>query len=220
MAIAFVQSNVGTQSGVSPAVTLAAGATAGNLIVTSCAAGANVTLTPPAGFTGLTNANSNSGSLRALRIAYKIATGGETTLTWGGTTLGSVTIAAEYSGISTSAPLDVEGSQVNAAATAQPTPSVSPVASANRLIVCTAAVGTAISVTYSAETIGGTSVGVTERQDSFISGASCAFYDQIVTSTSGTYSGNATASAGAPGLGAIAIFAASTASPNKLAMLL
>jgi hypothetical protein len=100
---AFVQAAVADTGNTEPAsldVVLGAGATAGNLIV--IAANSDATLTPPAGFATAASAVSAQGCY----CFWKIAAGGETTLTVTPSVGRPMAlVAAEYSGIAVS-PVD------------------------------------------------------------------------------------------------------------------
>jgi len=87
-------------------VTLDSAATAGNLLITGVAIDkASGTITVPDGFTLV---QKGEGGISSGAMAYKIAAGGETSITWNWTATeeGSVWIG-EYSGLLTSNVLDV-----------------------------------------------------------------------------------------------------------------
>lgn len=105
---AFVQSAVADTANTEPAsldVVLGAGATAGNLILIG--ANSDATLTPPAGFATAASAI----NAQATYLFWKIAAGGETTLTVTPSVGRPVAlVAAEYSGITAVSPVDQSAS--------------------------------------------------------------------------------------------------------------
>jgi hypothetical protein len=107
----------------STTVTLDTGATAGNLLVTGVAIDKNSgAITVPTGFTLI---NKTEGGIVSAALAYKIATGGETAITWNWTAgeEGSTWIG-EYSGLKTSNVLDVSAeneANINTAVNSQTT---------------------------------------------------------------------------------------------------
>lgn len=110
MAIVLEQEATNTQStsetATTIAATLGAGATAGNLLVTACSTDKDSgAWTPPSGFTIIPDAYNNIDV--SLAMAYKVAAGGETTITWTSANSEEHNMwVGEYSGL-TSSPLDV-----------------------------------------------------------------------------------------------------------------
>lgn len=80
-------------------------ATAGNVLVAGWQVDKNAgTFTPPPGWTTIAT---QSGASVSIHLAYKVATGGETTATasWATAQVGANSIIAEYAGVSTSDPI-------------------------------------------------------------------------------------------------------------------
>jgi hypothetical protein len=108
--VQFIQQKTFAHTYLSPdtsiSATLDTGATAGNLLITAVSIDkASGTISPPAGFTLI---QKGEGGVASGAFAYKVAAGGETTVTWTYTTSeeGSMWVG-EYSGLATSGVLDV-----------------------------------------------------------------------------------------------------------------
>lgn len=200
MAASFVQAS----SADSTTVTFSA-AGAGNLLVcfaiygTSGAIGA---VTP--GWTALTAVNN---ATQSCRMFYKIAAGGETSFQVDGGALCMV----EYSGI-TAVPLDVENAQATGSGTTHTTPTVTPTAGLDELVVF--ATGVKTTATWSTQQVNGSSTGVAERVDfQTASHGAAQISDLEVASTTGTYAGSAVSSGAAAGTAAIALFKVAAVTP-------
>lgn len=205
---AFVQSKSATGTSGAFSVTLNSTPTQGNLLVCVCSSAGQLTIAmSSSGWTPLTNSNAGGGTSRSIRMFYKIAGAGESSTVTTTTTSSAWFIAvAEYSGINTATPLNVENSQVNASGATQPTPTVTPSGSEAILIVCGSGVRNNAD-SFSNQQVNSSTTGVTEREDNTSSGnqTGC-LYDKFVGSASGSYSGVATPTTTAVGEGAIAIF--------------
>jgi hypothetical protein len=108
---AFIQSkNFTVNNGGSVSATFNSSATADNLLVAICASQDNTTLTVPSGFS--TAINQNSASRPSQAIAYKVAAGGESTITCTSSSSSSKLgiHIYEYSGLATSNLLNSTGS--------------------------------------------------------------------------------------------------------------
>ena len=176
-------------------VTLAAAAKPTNLIVVVCAA--NATSTMSLGTTGFSTAAPSAGTTVSQAIFYKVAAGGETTVTCNSSTrtrLGAQIY--EYNGVLTAAPFDGTATASGTTGTAVTTGSFT-TTTANSLVfgAYVAGAGTAYTVT---------TIGATERQD-FILTAHFGGADRMTT-TVGSYSIAATNNASAAWRGQLAVF--------------
>jgi len=206
-AVSLVQSATAELQNVSSlSAAFGAGATAGNLLVAVCATSANTTLSisSPSGFS---TAISQSGT-PSQGIFYKIAAGGETTITcsFGATATVGVHIY-EYSGIDSSSPLDATGSTTGSG-TSVSSGSVT-TSNANNLLF--SAIVSAFNGNGSSANFSSWTNSFVERSDFSNGGGSpsarstYAGTDRIV-STTGTYSTGATASGSGSWRGQIVAF--------------
>lgn len=206
MAYAAVQ--FGQVSGNSAAATINLGAapTPGNLLVCWLLVFAVPTATN--GWTLLTVAT--SGMARTC-LAWKVAGASEapaqnvatfTSVTW-------ATITGEYSGNASSALVDGENSVgLGTNQSTFTTPMVTPTAGVERLTVCAARTGVS-PVSFSNSQVAGSATGVTNRGTLDGGGYGMTYWDRIVASTSGSYSGstqpsNATNNGNSAGIGLFA----------------
>lgn len=219
---ALVQKKSAVGSSGNGSVTFDATPTQNNLLVAMifCANATTITMSS-GGWTALTSvATGSGGSARAFRMFYKIAGAGESTTV--STTNGNnswVLTVAEYSGIDTTTPKNVENAQSNASGNAQTTPTVTPTGSGDILIVC--AGGARVNSNFVDAQINGSATGVTDEEDNASAGgggATLDFYDKLVTGFSGAYQGSTSVGTAAVGAGGIAIFnqvAATSIFPDK-----
>jgi hypothetical protein len=135
MAISLVQSARSQTNGASTTAIFGAGATAGNLLVAIAYTNAAMTSLDVSGWTA--HETNYSGTAQSIGIFYKIAAGGETSVTSTGGTICRLHIA-EFSGIAN--PIVTDGSNSNVVNTVQSinTNSIS-TANANDLIIVAAA---------------------------------------------------------------------------------
>lgn len=210
MAIAFVRGgatgSVGTST--TPAHTLAATPTAGDLLVAAVGNPAAQALTAINGYTKLTE---NSG--RA--ILWKRAGASEPAAQAPCTLAGAakwVCCACEYSGFTATTGVDVETITAIATSTSFLSDYVDPTVGDNRLIIG-AAFGTGTNL-FSAEKLNGSTSGVIERAEAVSSGSggtntAVAIWDKIATSiTGGGHNVEATCAIAESGAVAIAFFMA------------
>jgi hypothetical protein len=108
---------------------------AGNLLVFLAASTANVVFTAPTGFTGGTARNQSGGSALGAQLSWKLSAGTETGAISPASGTATYCCLVELQGPFTSPPLDVQGSQINAAQQQQPSPSVAPATGVQRLAV-------------------------------------------------------------------------------------
>lgn len=207
MAIAFVQSKTGSapdNSAVSATFDVAS--TAGNLLVAVVSASENVTVSPPAGWSvAIAQLNSID-----VAICYRENAPSSTSLSFsfGATSPSSSTVViAEYSGIATSSPLDVTGSNTGTG-TSPTTGSAGPTTQQNELLIG----GLGSSVAAGLNTYSSPLNSFTLRaqvQELGNNNNNCALLDRIV-STNGTYSTGATLDTSATWAGVIATFKSAT----------
>lgn len=207
MAIAFVQATSATTTGASITGTFTTAPTNGNLIVAYVAQQSTNTWTAQSGWTQLTKPFSGDEGA----IFYKYAGASETTAQTPCTTSTGtrrwVIHLAEYSGVDSAiAPTENAATDVNATKTS---PTITPTSGKGALLIG-GAFSTGQATTFSAEAVGGSSTGVTERGDlsggSSANGTSAALWDMLISTTSGTYSTTVTASIAESGGIGIAIF--------------
>jgi hypothetical protein len=192
----------GTQiaSAASATVALPAPAVAGSLLLACCVSEAAGAATVPTGFTSLGSGSSSGGTARAIQLCYKIAVGGEQSITFGGSPTTPASVIVEYTGVSTAVPVGTAAT--NAAGTSQSTPATGTV-----LAGCSGAVisffgARSTSATWSAEATSGTNAGsTTERADA----NGLAVADALVSTVSGNYTGTATVNSSLTAMVGIAV---------------
>jgi len=148
----LVQQATNTHTYGSPATsitaTLSSGATAGNLLVTTIATDKSAgSYTVPSGFTPI---HDYIGPSISGAMAYKIATGGETAITWSyATSEESSAWVGEYSGLASSNVLDVsaEADSADVAVTSQTTGTTATTSMANELAVAMFGIDSALYAT-------------------------------------------------------------------------
>lgn len=210
MAAAYVQSKTAKGSSAAPAATFTSAPTQGNLLVAAAMAMSTTVITMTStGWTALTSATGGTGgSTRAVRMFYKVAGAGESSIvTMASGNAAWAIVIGEYSGLAAT-PLNVENAQVNASSNPATTPSVTPTGTGPGLFVA-AMFDNSANASVSAETIGG--VASNEREDLFGAGGSgtapnAVLQDNIITAFTGAAAGSALFSANAAGAGAIAAF--------------
>jgi len=222
MAIALVQEKTNSQSTSETATTidvvLDATATAGNLLITACSTDKDaVSWTPPSGFTIMDPYNGISVSLA---MAWKVAAGGEQTITWTSSIEEHNAWVGEYSGL-TSTPFDVKAA-ANSAETdvaAQTSGTTGTTAQNDELAVAAFAVDSA--------SIGGTtgySNGFTEKAavTDINSGNSVLWVATKVLTATGTVETTLTITGGGSDqmAGQVATFKADTGGPPETASVL
>lgn len=186
---ALVQSataNTGTTEPASLDVVLASPATAGNLIVV--AGNSDATMTGFSGAAVAASAIFNQGAY----LWYKVAVGGETTLTITPSVARSMAlVAAEYSGLTTTSPLDVTASNTGSGTTVGPISTGTTGATAQNVELVLAVGGphsytAAVSPNTPTWTNGFATVG--EAASGFATGArnAAVFLGSLVTSATGT----------------------------------
>jgi len=204
MAYAFIQIATGTNTGnTTVAATLGTAATANNLLVAGIATDANSTATI-SGWNALTSANASGGSARSLRLFWKTAAGGETTVTSNTMNANKVMFVAEYAASMTQNPLDVENSQTTASGTTHATPTVTAGGASGGLTIW--ATMTRDASTWSNGQYNSSTTGVTNEGGTTV-GTACSIrlWDKQ-SNTNGSEVGQATSSGTVVGAAAIAAF--------------
>ncbi len=156
---------------------------------------------------------SSTTSARGVRMFYRIAETAESNNPFFVVGSGAwILHVAEYSGIDTLNPLNIEDAQANTASATMSTPTVSPSGSGDILIVGFGGNVTS-SGTNSNEQVNSSTTGVTEREDAGRASLTSALYDKFVTGLSGTYAGSTDVSSSNVGSGAIAVFNQKASNP-------
>jgi hypothetical protein len=207
VAVPFVQSAANPSTGLNVTATLGAAPTQNNLLVAHVAQQATNTFTPSAGWAALTEVTSTDEGLLLWKIAGAAEQAAQTPCVTSSATRNWECIVAEYSSVAAS-PLLAENGQADNDAT-KTSPSVTPTAGLRALCIG-AAFSTTASTGFSAQKLNGSTTGVTERQDQGSGSGSnqvrgC-LWDAEITSTSGSYTVEATASVSEAGGVSIAIF--------------
>lgn len=205
---ARVQAKGAGGSSAAPSVTLDAAPAQGNVLVAFVFSTSTTAITGSGWTLGTSQGTGTGGSTRAGRMLWKIAGAGESaTQTLAAGNASWAMVLAEYSGIDTTTPLNVQNSTAPASSSTLTTPTVTTTANSNGGVVV-AAGGVRTVATYSAETVNSSATGVSEAAEAApASAASSAVWDLFVSNlTATTYSGAATASAAAVQVTAIAVF--------------
>lgn len=215
MAIAFVQTAKGSATAAQASATFGATCTTGNLIIVSISQGNVTTIPTVTGYTALTSGAAGSGATSIYtQIFWKISAGTEKIITGSGGGTVNTMVVSEYSGIASVSPVDVENANVaGVSGTTVTTPTLTPTAGLNELLIFSTAIRESVAATWSTEQVNGSATGVNERGDIQPGTGSPAaqLSDLIIASTTGTYSATAVATAGTNNTSAIAMFKATAA---------
>jgi hypothetical protein len=211
----FVQATTSfASSGTTASATFLSPPTEGNLIV-ACVWNANATgITVLDGWTSLTQVKGGSGATsRAHVMFYKIAGAGESATVSATVNSSAWTIAAaEYSGIDTVTPVNVQDAKLNASgANNYVTPIVTATSSVDVLAVT--CLGMRSNVTFSNQKFNNSTTDVNVRATRSQINASMNLFDRFVDNVSGNWQGMATSSANEVGAGSIVLFNQSSGVP-------
>lgn len=230
MTITFLDTNTMTPAATNTAVVTMSGAggayVVGQLMVAFVTQTANTGtfafLTAASGWNPLTDQADAALSFSESRIFWRVVAAGELGIQTVATT--SVSVAnwpwmtcqiVRYSGFSTASPAEIDAALSDFSAGSKTSPSVTPTAGVERLIIGAAYDENFATATFSGEQIGGTTTGVSERSDS----GGAAIWDKIVASTSGSYAATAIVTGGGANGGGchIAVFQPTGAAPPSTA---
>lgn len=216
MAIAFVQkTNLTFHGSATASAIFGVAPTSGNLLVAFCSSFNALSLfSAAAGWHRFTAELADNGSgYYGSSMFWKVAGAGESTTQ----TVATLSVnaddltcqIAEYSGCAGSSPRDVSNSQQDSNTSTKTTPTITPTAGNNVLLVGAVHGGNS-GTSWTGEKVNASTTGVTERDDT----GYAVLFDRIITTTAGTYAASADGSALAiDGSAHIAIFLSAASPP-------
>jgi|GEM_PF-2540223 len=211
MAILFVQSQqTNSIGGTNIAATFTRTPVPGNLLVAYYAANSGNVTPTLSGWTAMTFAGTGTNAVSELMF-YKIAGASESaTVTTTSASATASLVILEYSGVDQVNPLLIQNAAVTAtASTTYTTPSVTPTAGAEALVIAAVMQKQNTNTAFTSHRINGSATGVTLRSNPNATlRQDATVFDLFVPSTTGSYVGTAVQATSLNGAGAIAIFKA------------